>query len=49
MTLSVKRHLSGQNKFPAMLNSCLARPEDVGTHKYCLANLLIAGGYITCD
>ena len=49
MTVSIKRHLSGQNIFPAMLNSRLTGLEDAGTDKYRLANLLIAGGYITCD
>ena len=48
MTVSVKRHPSGRNMFPAMLNR-LTGLEDAGTDKYCLANLLKAGGYITCD
>ena len=49
MTVSVKRHLSGQNIFSAMLNSRSTSLEDAGTDKYHLANLLIAGVYITCD
>ena len=49
MTVPVKRHLSGQNIFPAMLNSCSTGLEDTGTDKYRLADLLIAGVYITCD
>ena len=49
MTVSVKQYLSGRNIFPAMLNSRLTGLEDTGTDKYRLADLLIAGGYITCD
>ena len=49
MTVSIKRHLFGQNIFPTMLNSRSTDLEDAGTHKYGLANLLIAGGYKTCD
>ena len=49
MTVSVKRHLSGWNIFPAMLNSHSTGLEDAGTDKYYLVNLLISGGYITCD
>ena len=49
MTVSIKRHLSGQNIFPAMLNSRSTGLEDAGTVKYRLANLVLAGGYITCD
>ena len=48
MTVSVKRRPSGRNMFPVMLNR-LTGLEDAGTHKYCLANLLVARGYITCD
>ena len=49
MTESVKRHLSGRNIFPVMLNSRSTGLENAETQKYCLANLLKAGGYITCD
>ena len=49
MTVSVKRQLSGRNIFPVTLNSCSNGLEDAGTDKYRLANLLIAGVYITCD
>ena len=48
MTVSVKRRPSGQNMFPATLNH-LTGLEDAGTDKHRLANLLIAGGHITCD
>ena len=48
-TVSVKQHLFGQNIFPAMPNSRSTGPEDAGTQKYCLGNLLIAGGHITYD
>ena len=48
MTVSVKRHPSGRNMFPVMLNR-LTGLEDAGTDKYRLANLLIAGRHITCD
>ena len=44
--VSVKRHLSERNIFPAMLNSRSTDPEDAGTDNYRLANLLIAGGYM---
>ena len=49
MTISVIRHLSGRNIFPVTLNSRSTGLEDAGTDKYRLANLLIAGGYTTCD
>ena len=49
MTVSVKRHLSGQNIFPVMLNSCSTGLENAETQKYCVANLLKVSGYITCD
>ena len=33
-TVSVKRHLSGRNIFPATLNSHLTGAKDAGTDKY---------------
>ena len=49
MTVLVIRHLSGRNIYPTMLNSRSAGLENAGTDKYSLANLLLAGGYITHD
>ena len=49
MTVSVKWHLSGRNIFSVMLNSRSTALEDARTDKYHLANLLIAGVYITCN
>ena len=40
-TVSVKRHLSGRNIFPAMLNSRSTGPEDAGTDKYHICLLIV--------
>ena len=39
MNVSIKRHLSGRNIFPAMLNS----------RSTVVSMTVLAGGYITCD
>ena len=47
MTVSVKGHLSGQTSDAKAIHSCSTGLENAETQKYCLANLLKAGGYIS--
>ena len=48
MTVSVKRHLSGQNIFPVMLNSCSTGLENAETQKILLSQLAQSWWVHTC-